>query len=74
MPPVSSRIARFANEVVLGEESDLGPDGKPISHFESRSVDQLASGINAGLHVGDTLPPCLFPRRLVFNVRHSLER
>ena len=34
IPPVSARIARFTNEVVLGEESDLGPDEKPISHFE----------------------------------------
>jgi DUF3050 family protein len=34
LPPTRSRIARFANEVVLGEESDLGLDGKPISHFE----------------------------------------
>ena len=34
IPPARARIARFANEVVLSEESDLGPDGKPISHFE----------------------------------------
>jgi hypothetical protein len=26
IPPVSARIARFTNEVVLEEESDLGPD------------------------------------------------
>jgi hypothetical protein len=34
MPPTSAQIARFANEVVLGEESDLGPDKKPTSHFQ----------------------------------------
>jgi DUF3050 family protein len=34
MPPVKAQLARFANEVVLGEESDLGPDRKPVSHFE----------------------------------------
>jgi Protein of unknown function (DUF3050) len=34
MPPASAQIARFANEVVLGEESDLGPDKTPASHFE----------------------------------------
>ena len=34
IPPVSARIARFTNELVLGEETDLGLDGKPISHFE----------------------------------------
>jgi hypothetical protein len=43
MPPVRSRIARFANEVVLGEESDLSPDGKPVSHFELylRAMDEV---------------------------------
>jgi hypothetical protein len=34
LPPIRAQVARFANEVVLGEESDLGPDGKPASHFE----------------------------------------
>ena len=34
LPPTSAQVARFANEVVLGEESDLGSDGKPVSHFE----------------------------------------
>jgi len=27
-PPGTPELARFANEVVLGEESDLGPDGR----------------------------------------------
>ena len=45
MPPVRSRIARFANEVVLGEESDLGPDGKPVSHFElyMQAMDEIGA-------------------------------
>jgi hypothetical protein len=34
LPPARAQVARFANEVVLGEESDLGPDGKSASHFE----------------------------------------
>lgn len=33
-PPALSKVARFTNEVVLGEESDLGPDGRPVSHFD----------------------------------------
>lgn len=33
-PPARPEIARFANEVVLGEETDLSLDGKPLSHFE----------------------------------------
>jgi hypothetical protein len=44
-PPVSARIARFTNEVVLGEESDLGPDEKPISHFKLylRAMDEIGA-------------------------------
>lgn len=33
-PPESPELARFVNEVILCEESDLGPDGKPRSHLE----------------------------------------
>jgi len=43
MPPANPQVARFANEVVLGEESDLGPDGNPASHFELylRAMDEI---------------------------------
>ena len=34
IPPAISQAARFANEVVLGEETDLSSDGKALSHFE----------------------------------------
>jgi len=34
VPPRSPEAARFVNEVILAEESDLGPDGKPRSHLE----------------------------------------
>jgi hypothetical protein len=45
MPPANAEIARFANEVVLGEESDLGPDKKPASHFELylRAMDEIGA-------------------------------
>lgn len=33
-PPKSGAAARFVNEIVCGEESDLGPDGRHLSHFE----------------------------------------
>jgi hypothetical protein len=44
-PPPKSSVARFANEVVLGEETDLGPDGEPISHFELylRAMDEVGA-------------------------------
>lgn len=32
-PPSDPVMSRFLNEVVLGEESDMGPDDQPISHF-----------------------------------------
>ena len=43
LPPINPRIARFTNEVVLGEETDLSPDGEPISHFELylRAMDEI---------------------------------
>jgi Protein of unknown function (DUF3050) len=45
MPPASAQVARFANEVVLGEESDLGPDKNPASHFELylRAMDEVGA-------------------------------
>ena len=44
-PPRSPRLARFTNEVILGEETDLGLDGKPISHFELylRAMDEVGA-------------------------------
>lgn len=45
MPPFRPEIARFANEVVLGEETDLNLDGKPLSHFELylRAMDEVGA-------------------------------
>lgn len=34
VPPSDSAAARFINEIVIGEESDEGPDERPASHFE----------------------------------------
>jgi DUF3050 family protein len=33
-PPARPALARFINGLILGEESDLDPDGQPISHLE----------------------------------------
>jgi hypothetical protein len=45
LPPPTARVARFANEVVLGEETDMGSDGTPTSHFELylRAMDEVGA-------------------------------
>lgn len=45
LPPSNPKISRFANEVVLGEESDLDPKGAPASHFELylRAMDEIGA-------------------------------
>jgi hypothetical protein len=44
-PPAISEAARFANEIVLGEESDLTSDGQAVSHFELylRAMDEVGA-------------------------------
>lgn len=34
LPSGNRNITRFINEIMLDEESDMAPDGKPLSHFE----------------------------------------
>jgi hypothetical protein len=77
MPPDSGDLARFTNEVVLGEESDLGPDGKPISHFELylRAVDEVGAdtadirGFMAQLALGARLQDVLEDLNIPAGVR-----
>jgi Protein of unknown function (DUF3050) len=57
-PPQSAHLARFTNEVILGEETDLGLDGTPVSHFELylRAMDEVGA---------DTTPIRSFTAQLV---------
>lgn len=45
VPPWDSAATRFINEIVIGEESDEGPDGRPASHFEIyiRAMDRAGA-------------------------------
>jgi hypothetical protein len=78
IPPVSARIARFTNEVVLGEESDLSLDRKPISHFELylRAMDEIGAdttlirGFTAQLALGAKWEDALPELRIAPGVRH----
>jgi hypothetical protein len=48
IPPRRSDLARFINEIIPYEESDLDHNGKPASHFESYlfSMDAIGSPTN----------------------------
>lgn len=53
-----ARAVRFVHQVMLDEESDLGPDGQPTSHFELylRAMDDAGAdtrGVRAFLVDGD---------------------
>jgi Protein of unknown function (DUF3050) len=76
-PPHSARLARFTNEVILGEETDLGPDGTPISHFELylRAMDEvgadttLIKSFTAQLALGTPWPELLEDLNIPAGVR-----
>ncbi|QDU63450.1 hypothetical protein Pan216_43300 [Planctomycetes bacterium Pan216] len=60
IPPADSEAARFVNEIVLAEESDRGPGGRPTSHFEwyreamlevradTNPIDRLLASLSVG--------------------------
>ncbi|MBL8871931.1 MAG: DUF3050 domain-containing protein [Planctomycetaceae bacterium] len=63
LPPQDLRTARMINEIVLGEETDIGPNGEVVSHFElyrsamqefgasTATIDQLLQELQSGASV-----------------------
>ncbi len=62
LPPSRPSLARFINSVILGEESDVDPDGHAASHFDLylRAMDEVGAS---------TAPP----RRFVAMLRDGVD-
>lgn len=88
-PPPDAESARIINEVVLGEESDVTPDGRVASHFElyleamqevgadTRPVRALLRGFQQGLTPARALDAaCPLPstRSFVLSTLDAVER
>ncbi len=84
-PPISAQGARLINDIVLGEESDLAPDGSALSHFElylqamqevgadSSTIEQLVQQLRTGIDPKLALVNPAIPLPLRQFVEHSLE-
>lgn len=82
LPPKSSGAARFINEVVLAEESDVGLDGRPASHLElyRRAMQEVGADTEpidaflAHLRLGETPDMALEIARVPSCVRVFVRR
>jgi hypothetical protein len=67
--PVESAAGRFVNEIVRDEESDIGLDGQPISHFELYRLAMKEAGADTNF-----IKQFLAQLRAGSSVRLALER
>lgn len=83
LPPPHARLARMVNEIVLGEESDVLPDGGVASHFEiylaameetgasTASITNFIDALRNGATVEDALEIASPPPGVREFVRHT---
>ncbi len=84
-PPMSAQAARLINDIVLGEESDLAPDGSALSHYElylqamqevgadSSAIQQFVQQLLAGTSPAQALDNPGIPQALSQFVGHTLD-
>jgi hypothetical protein len=77
VPPVNGKIARFVNEIVLAEESDVDQNGEYLSHFEmylnsmkeigadTHQMDMFLQEIKSGKSVSNTCEELVIKKSIV---------
>lgn len=81
MPGKNAHLSRFINEIVMGEESDVDPSGKPASHFDlyldamkevGAQTTPMFNFLNSVKEHGDITRACM-ENQVPASVRHFLE-
>lgn len=84
MPRRDSMAAHLINEIVLGEESDIGPDGEPSSHLDlylaamreigadTRQYERFAELVGKGIDPVDAMRTVGAPEHVCAFVAHTL--
>lgn len=74
VPPPNPVAARLVNEIILAEESDIGPDGQPMSHLELylAAMDEVGADAQAFRSFIATLSSA--PMQDIATAEHALAR
>lgn len=85
LPTPDPEVRALVNAIVLGEESDVTPDGRHRSHFElyrnamisagadTAPIDQMLDSLRKGVPWREALAACSLPGGVRQFVRYSLE-
>lgn len=84
-PPNDIAAARLVNEIILGEETDVGPDGRPTSHLQlylgamaevgagTAQFEDFLAYLQGGVSPERALKRAGAPRCAIDFVRHTLQ-